>query len=217
MIRNHDFVSKKVAIVGRSGRGKSYFQRKLILAWPADYIFGFDQKDEFKTQGGFFQCRNDSECDAALQQTGLVNYRPTYKSPAELRAEFSKWIKKTFEVCQKLPSTSRKLIYFDEVKRLIGTNPKLFENHEICPVLETGREFGIDLLCAAQRPSHMVPDFRGQMSQWVCFQMPGGWLKPLYEDFEEEQFSHVTALEKGEYIAYDADTGEFEKGGEKVK
>jgi hypothetical protein len=209
MSRNHDFVSKKVAIVGRSGQGKSTFQRQLIRAWPADYTFGFDHKDEFQNKGGFYQCRTPEQCDAALEQTGFVNFRPTVTREFTLRKAFSAWFETVFALCKKLPG--RKLIYFDESKRTVGTNAKLFESHVLAEGMETGREWGVDFLIAAQRPSHLVPDYRGQISQWVCFQMSAGWVKPLVEDYEED-FTPVCALNKGQYIAYDADSGEFERG-----
>ena len=206
MSRDHDFVSKKVAIVGRSGQGKSTFQRQLIRAWPADYTFGFDHKDEFARLLGFYQCRTAAQCDAALEQTGVVNWKPP-GSPVD---GFAPWCESTFAICQKLPG--RKLVYFDEAGLLVGRNATKFEKHPLRAILETGREFGIDVLCAAQRPSHLVPDFRGQMSQWVCFQMPAGWVQPLLDDYAEENFSRVCELNKGQFIAYDADSGEFEQG-----
>lgn len=223
MIRDFDFESEKIAIFGASGMGKSYLQRQLLLSLPADYTFLFDHKGQFKKLCGFpFHCRTDADMDAALEQTGLVCYLP---AGCSVKAECERWMEKVFGVCKNLKG--RKRIGFDEGGLLLPRTPSKPKEkkdaagnplpndfwHPFQAIQETGREFGIDVLATSQRPVHFCPDFRGQFTRIVCFQMPAGWIQPLIADYGEERFLQVTELRKGQWLAYTPDTGEFEEGG----
>lgn len=210
-MRNHDFISKKVCLCGRSGRGKSTYQRQLVNAWPADFVFIFDHKDEFKNKAGFHQCRTWAEADAALAQFRRVNFKPLapIETPEQLRAAFREWAGVVLNVCRELPG--RKLIVADEMGQLLPKAKTDFDSHPVCIMGTTGREFGIDLLCATPRPANLLPEFRGQISQWVFFQQSLGWIGPLAEELGED-FAAVKDLQVGEWIAYDADSGEMERG-----
>lgn len=224
MLRNHHNNSTKVAITGRSGFGKSTLQRQLIRAHQAEYKFTYDHKGEFAL---YLPCKfsatNLVEFNAALQQTKFVNFNPgalveeckvyiaghksaTEKDPRKMA--FSKWCKLVFNTCQNLPG--KKLIAFDECGRLV-TRTAAYALHPLNDIMETGREFGIDVVIAAQRPTHLCRDMRGQVSNWLLFNMPGGWTTALVQDYEED-FSRASKLPQGNYISFDTDRSVFGGG-----
>lgn len=216
MSRNHDFQSEKICILGPSGCGKSTFTRQLIRVWPADYTFLFDHKDEFRNLLGVFQCRTEREADAALAQTGLVCWKPS----GNLKSSLERWMEKVFAACKKLPG--RKLIAFDEAGLLLPRHPSKPKDdeagqpkdfwHPFQAIQETGREFGIDVIAASQRPVHFCQDFRGQFTRFVLFNMPAGWAKPIEEDFGLELSPRLAELGKGQFISIHRDSGETENG-----
>jgi energy-coupling factor transporter ATP-binding protein EcfA2 len=205
MSRNHSFSSEKIAIVGRSGRGKSTFQRQLVRAWPAEFKFIFDHKGEFSALLPAHLCRTPDECDAALSQTKSVCFKPQGLP----RDHFAEWCETVFAACQKLPG--RKLFVFDECGLLVPKHPAKYEQHAIRSIAETGREWGIDMLFAAQQPTQICTELRAQVSKWVCFQLSAKAAEPLIAECEFEP-SYVTRLGKGQFIAYDAESSEFSRG-----
>ena len=221
MSRNHDFISSKVCIVGRSGRGKSTLVRQLLGASKARFVFAFDHKDELKNKFGATQCRTWAQADAALAHCGSVCWKPE----GALKKSLSVFLERVFVVCKQLPG--RKLIHFDEPNLLLpkfATTPEEDAAghekdfwHPLQAALETGREWGIDILISAQRATHLHTDFRGQITQWIMFQSPAGWVAPLEKDFEED-FSEVSkkpedgGLDVGHFLSYEVESGERRRG-----
>lgn len=224
MNRNHNYESRKIAICGRSGQGKSTYQRELIRSWPAQWKFVYDHKGEFQRYlPAKFVATNISEAEASLKQIRSVVFNPTVKLEAECRQRiiaekikgisprhlaFQQFIIWAWMWIQRLPGN--KLLSFDENGRLVPRSGA-YVTHPLNEAMETGREWGLDVAIASQRPTHLCPDQRGQITHWALFQMPAGWTKPLIEDYEED-FSAVAKLSKGQFLAYDCDAGEFSNG-----
>lgn len=221
MSRDHDFDSRKIALCGRSGRGKSTLHRQIVREHSAKFIFIFDHKGEFARKlPAKKTCYTEADCFASLAQTQCVIFNPSKmfpgrklddsgkKIPWGLKEGFAHFCEWVYEVCQHIEG--RKLFVADELRRL-GILAASYATHPLNAILETGREWEIDVALAAQRPTHMPPDLRGQISNWILFQMAVGWTKPLVEDYEED-FSRVSRLPKGRFISYDAESGEFDDG-----
>lgn len=206
-MRNHDYSSTKVCVIGRSGRGKSTYARKLLVEWKAGLKFAFDHKDELKNKAGFQQARNSAEAGAALMQTRSICWKPN----GPLRPALSHWLAATFNICKRLPGS--KLIHFDEPNLTLPQHKSAPETgsdfwHPFQAVMETGREFGVDVLVTAQRANHLHPDFRGQVTRWVIFQTSAGWQKTLADDYGRD-FSAATDLPLGWFITYDVEADEI--------
>lgn len=205
MSRNHDFNSEKVALVGRSGRGKSTFQRQIVRAWPAEYKFIYDHKGEFSRKLPSFLCRTPAHCDAALSQTKSVCFKPEGRP----RDHFAEWCTTVFEACKQLPG--RKLFVFDECGLLVQRHPGNYEKHPIRDIAECGREFGIDMCFAAQQPTQIATELRNQVSKWICFQLSAKASEPLVAECEFEA-ERLKDLRKGQFVCYDAESSEFSSG-----
>lgn len=207
--RNHNFSSEKVALVGRSGRGKSTFQRQLIRGWPYQRLFVFDHKGEFARLLPAFQCETEAHILACINQGKPVVFNPSFAFPGKTKEAFALFCALVFDKCQRLPG--RKLFAFDECGLLVPRHPIRYEQHPIRAIAETGREWEIDMCFAAQMPTQVCTELRLQVSKWIVFQLSGKAVEPLVDECGFDP-NAITGQRKGQFLCYDAESGDVTKG-----
>ena len=107
---------------------------------------------------------------------------------------------------QQLPG--RKLFVFDEAGLLFSPNFHLYLTHPVRSLIETGREWQIDTLFAAQEPKQVANGLRAQLDQIISFQLNATAADPLAKDYGFDA-GKITRLKVGRAISYDFASGEF--------
>lgn len=206
MPRNWKYDAKLIAVVGRKGRGKSTLARKLVRDFPSRYKIVFDHKGEFSALLPAFRCTSYDHCLAALEQTNSCVFDPRVLFPGRTEEAFEDFCEKMFLVCQKLKGPT--LFVFDEVGLLVPDNWSLFKKHPLHPIISDGRSWEIDVLLAGQAPTDMTSRFRNQVTHWFVFNLGcESSAEPLFQ--YGYTWEAINNLQKGQFIAYDNESGEF--------
>lgn len=205
MSRNFDFDHDVIAVVGCSGQGKSTLQRMLLRDYAARYKFIYDHKAQFSALLPAFSCRTWAHCEKALEQTGSVCFDPRGIFGGDLEGGFEAFSRWVFDKVKRL--RGRKLFVWDECGDLVPNNWSLYKNHPVRAFANTGREWEINCLTAAQAPTDIPLKFRNQVNSWCVFKLGDeGCVDPLKQ--HGFNWPEVSALQKGQFIYYSKKTGE---------
>jgi hypothetical protein len=206
MPRNWKYDAKLMAVVGRKGRGKSTLQRQILRDFPAQYKIVFDHKGEFCTQLPAQRCTSYAHCRKALEQTQSCVFDPRPMFKGQIEEAFEDFCRKMFPVMQALKGPH--LFVFDEVGLLAPDNWSLFKKHPLHEIVSDGRSWEIDVLLAGQAPTDMTLKFRNQVTHWFVMDLG---CEEAAEPLRQYGYTWeaVKGLERGEFIAYNHNTGEL--------
>lgn len=204
MPRNWDYDAKLMAVVGRKGRGKSTLARQIIRGFPARWKIVFDHKGEVFRKLPAWRCTRFEHIPYALEQTQSVVFDPRPLFGSDMEEAFRVFCEKMYPTLQQLDGP--KLFYFDEPGLLLPDNWSLFKKHPYHEYVSDGRSWEIDLLLSGQAPTDLTLRFRNQVTHWFVFSL--GCMEAA-EPLRQFGFTweNIDALEKGQYIAYDNNTG----------
>jgi hypothetical protein len=207
--RNFDGEPVIAAVVGCQGQGKSTLQRQLLRSWNASVIAIFDHKAQFERLLPAFGARSKVEMEAALAQTHSVCFVPWKLYGEQFEDAFQDFCLWFWARQQKM--SGRKLLVFDEAGDMVPEAHSLWKKHPLRKFTNTGREFGCDVLTAAQAPTDIPLKFRNQVTDWYVFKLGAvECLDPLLN--KGFKWADVDALQRGQFIHYNGKTGELRRG-----
>lgn len=201
-------------VFGRSGSGKTTFCfRYLVNALteqpaninPAACVFIFDWKLEAEKRLGAPARGTAAQCEAAIA-TRLVVFNPFVMFGHDLKAAFRWFCHWAFEVSRR--GGGKKILFVDELWKFVDARNLPAELEQVARM---GRAENLELLTATQHPKDYHRDIRAEVTEWVCFQT----LDPDELDAVRPYFravDKVAALPKGEFIAYNVESGKELRG-----
>ncbi len=207
MPRNWHYDARLIAVMGRKGRGKSFAQRHIVRSFPARWKIVYDHKGEFFRELPAHRCTTYEQCAVALDQTQSCCFDPRPMWNGNEKEEgFEDFCQKMMPVMKALDGP--KLFTFDEVGLLAPDNWSKFKQHPLHEIISDGRSWEIDVCLAGQAPTDMTMRFRQQVTHWFVFNLGH---PDAAESLREYGYTWeaITDLDKGEFIAYDHNTGEI--------
>lgn len=222
-IQKQDHPSIKVCVTGISGTGKSTLLEKLIRRENARWIFIFDHKQgDFARRFGVKPCYTLNDLQSAVKRGGVVIFDPAEftldDAPKEIRDEFSglmrvpaAWAffcKFVWEVSQVIKG--KKILATDELDFLVDATS---EPEDLTLILDQGRTFQIDCFFICQAMNGIHNQVRKQITEiFVMIQGDKNSTKWLVDNrgFEENT---IKDLKHGEFLYFNGNTGQREKGG----
>lgn len=173
-------------IVGKRGMGKSTLLRGLVTKHPRVIVVTPAKADFVR---GYLQAHNESQIVVHVRNHWKRGFRIAYKPQFEVDDEIGpiKALHRLVVYCKRLMQpyddgqhNDKILIAVDEVTRFFPHHRPKGMNGFKWAILE-GRHFGMNLLCATQRPTLIPPDFRDNVSRWFVLGCSGDAAKRAAE------------------------------------
>ncbi len=207
VIRDFDWPACRVLIFGTGGSGKTTKLLQLIAKQKAKWVFIFDHKHEFGVKLGQKYCYTEKDIFSAIERGGYVCFDPVEMFPGDKPTAFKWFCDFVYHVSGHL--RGRKLFICDELHRLISTMER---PREFLLLVDDGRCFKVDLFCCCQAGNSVHNEVRNQITQAYSFrQSEENAVKFLASNGYNE--NEIRALQPGEYIWRDFNSGQTEKGG----
>jgi hypothetical protein len=132
------------------------------------------------------ECRTLAQCHAALRDNHAVCFNPVQLYGGKFEEAFHDFAEWVWRVQQKLPQAGpgrRKALFtFDEAGDMIPASWTEWKRHPARNLTNTGREWGIDICCAAQAPTDLPLKFRNQINHWFIGKRGDvGCLEPMMQ------------------------------------
>lgn len=151
-------------VIGATGSGKTVLSRRLIQ--PFRYVVVIDPKatmGEGKRNGeplpGFAMCRTPEELERAARKSDKLQYRPA--------PEYRDWIEYD-RVYQWVYERGETMLYTDE---LFDTHNRNIAPPYLRACVTSGRELGISMLSATQRPRGIDRRLLTEAEHFYVFQL----------------------------------------------
>lgn len=187
-------------ILGRSGSGKTTFALRYLLNVPAACRFVFDDRGQVAQRLRITPAGTLDEIEAAIPSRWVV-FNPHRMFPGRLKEAFAWFCKFAFDASGRGPG--KKVLFVDEVWQWCDPNrcPP-----ELLTVVQTGRVYGLELLTVTQRPNRLNGALLDQATELVAFSLLGdNGLDRIAELGVTPEA--VAALPKGQFIAFNLDSG----------
>jgi len=210
MLLNH--VPLKCLITGASGTGKStYFSRIIFnLAQGAGgyaCAFVYDHEGEFAFRTNAAPCLSADDLTQAVESAQrLILFDPSDMFPGDVEAGFRFFAEWSFEISRLSPN--RRIFCCDELQKLCTVYDLPWE---FSLVIQTGRRFGLDLVCVAQQFNEIHNKLRNQITELVTFRHEEALvLDALAQKGLDPAL--IASLPAGIFIRKNLRDGTFEKG-----
>jgi len=190
--------AKHLAIVGRSGTGKTTLAITQVLGQGHDRVVIADHEGEFSERLHVPLCTDWSAFYSALETQRVICLDITEVAPGQTLETFDELAKQTLDLAKSVFDGKGMTVLFviDEVQKYTSTStvPENFKT-----LVETGRKWGVDTLSISQRPNKIHGDLLEQFTEIFFFQLKN----PRSHIFGE--YYGVTAdeqmnLSEGEYL-----------------
>lgn len=190
--------AKHLAIVGRSGTGKTTLAITQILGQSHDRVIIADHEGEFAERLRVPLNDNWPDFYDAVEKQRVVCLDITEINPGETLESFDRLTAVVLELAKTTfdPKNLTVLFVIDEVQKYTSTAAVTVNFKTL---VETGRKWGVDTLCISQRPNKIHGDLLEQFTEIFFFQLknPRSHLfGEYYGVTAEEQMS----LEEGEFL-----------------
>lgn len=190
--------AKHLAIVGRSGTGKTTLGITQILGQPHERVIIADHEGEFSERLKVPLCTDWKEFYDQLETQRIICLDITEVNPGETLETFDELAQSTLDLAKGVfdPKGMNCLFVIDEVQKYTSTAsvPEGFKT-----LMETGRKWGIDTLSISQRPNKIHGDLLEQFTEIFFFQLknPRSHIFGEYYGISAEEQMN---LREGEYL-----------------
>lgn len=194
----------RFAVIGKSGYGKSYFVKKILIPlllkiWKKPIII-LDIKQEYAGKRAVDHSSSWNEYSGWNEFVESVT--AAKKIPVDVHVIKTDAKTENYTDCLNglmnaaIPAT----VIFEEAYNLKNSDFRKNVFSSVMDVARRGRSFGIDLIVVSQRPNDMHPDIRSQMDGIISFfqDHPDDVKHIESKDYEAGQ--KVNSLKKREYV-----------------
>lgn len=202
--------AKHLAIVGRSGTGKTTLAITQVLGQGHDRVIIADHEGEFAERLKVPLCDNWDDFYDAVEKQRVVCLDITEVAPGETLETFDGLAAKVLELARNVfdPKNLTVLFVIDEVQKYTSTHavPVAFKT-----LVETGRKWGVDTLCISQRPNKIHGDLLEQFTEIFFFQLKNP-RSHIFGEYYGVMADEQMALEEGEFLYLNQRSDRRERG-----
>lgn len=190
--------AKHLAVVGRSGTGKTTLAIAQILGQSHDRVIIADHEGEFAERLRVPLCDNWEDFFNAVETQRVICLDITELAPGETLETFDALAEKVLELAKAVfdPKNMTVLFVIDEVQKYTSTHsvPLNFKT-----MVETGRKWGVDTLCISQRPNKIHGDLLEQFTEIFFFQLKNP-RSHVFGEYYGVSAGEQMGLDEGEYL-----------------
>lgn len=170
-----------VAVVGKSGTGKTEYGIRYFLGSRHDRVLIFDHRGEYGERLQVPTLYSLADVQKRLEKYRIAVFDPCVEYTGETFEAFIDFCAFAFSLGIRFNSQNAEtLVVCDETQMILrpGQCPV-----EIRALTEAGRKWSIDTLWISQRPNKIPDDIRGQWTEVVCFRLNDPTQHSCLEDF----------------------------------
>lgn len=190
--------AKHLAIVGRSGTGKTTLGITQILGQAHDRVIIADPEGEFAERLRVPLNDNWDGFYDAVEKQRVICIDVTDIVPGESLETFNELCRKVLELAKEVfdPQNLTVLFAVDEVQKYTSTSlvPEHFK-----ALLETGRKWGVDTLSISQRPNKIHGDLLEQFTEIFFFQLKNP-RSHIFGEYYGVSAEEQMGLDEGEFL-----------------